>query len=112
MGLAANAAHNVVMPADSPDARSPAPDTVSLKDYEELLVHYIKLKAQSDAAHVGLAILAKKMGISLAEWQAMMVPVREETLYKSWAVFEDWNPAAAARLDTRALEADIPEQGG
>ena len=100
------------MPEDLPDASSPAPATVSLKDYEELLVHYIKLKAQSDAAHVGLAILAKKLGISLADWKAIMAPVREETLYKSWAVFEDWNPEAAARLDTRTLDSDVPAEGG
>lgn len=90
------------MPADPSQASSPAPpETVSRAEYEELLAHVIRLKAQSDAAHVGLAILARKLGVSVEDWKALMAPVHEETLHKSWAVFEDWNPAAAARLDTR-----------
>ena len=72
-----------------------------MAEYEELLAHFIRLKAQSDAAHVGLAILAKKMGISVADWKAMIAPVHEETLHHSWALLEDADPAKAARLDHR-----------
>lgn len=96
------------MSADSPKASSPAPEMVTRGEYEALLAHHIKLKAQSDAAHVGLAILAKKMGISVSDWKAMIAPVHEETLHHGWALLEDMDPGTAARLDTRAVEPDAP----
>ncbi|MDB6118626.1 MAG: hypothetical protein JWO08_2407 [Verrucomicrobiaceae bacterium] len=87
-----------------------ASDSVSRAEYEALLAHHIKLKAQSDAAHVGLAILAKKMGISVADWKAMIAPVHEETLHHSWALLEDMDPGTAARLDTRIPESDLSNE--
>ena len=100
------------MSADSHEASSPAPETVSRSEYEALLAHHIKLKAQSDAAHVGLAILAKKLGISVADWKAMIAPVHEETLHMSWALLEDVDPGAAARLDTRTVASDASGEEG
>ena len=87
-----------------------AAEYVTRSEYEALLAHHIKLKAQSDAAHVGLAILAKKMGISVADWKAMIAPVHEETLHHSWALLEDVDPGKAARLDTRVAEPDAPDE--
>ncbi len=98
--------------ASSPDASSPVPDVVTRAEYESLLAHHINLKAQSDAAHVGLAILAKKLGIPVADWKAMIAPVHEETLHHGWALLEDVDPGAAARLDTRTVESDEPGQTG
>ena len=96
------------MPAEPLHESSSSNDAsyVSRREFETLMAHHIKLKAQSDAAHVGLAILAKKLGISVAEWKALIAPVHEETLHHSWAMLEDADPATAARLDNRPVDPD------